>query len=368
MRVIAGLVSCLVLLMLWPVAWGQPVGQDSFDDWLDKVRQEAKLVALGAVVVDVRGDVKAVGVSGHRVKGRSAAVQPEDAWHIGSCTKMLTAALYADLVSQGEAQWGATLPELLPDLAETMDPAWRAVTIEDLLAHRSGLQANPAMVWFTTARFSNAGPADQRTDVAASYLSRPPSAPQGEFLYSNLGYMMAGAAIDRIAARLGKDDYESLFLNAFVTPEEGWGFGPPQDGIEGHARNLFGMLRPRGSSQSADNPVALAPAGTLHVPLVPHAKFVSRFLASNPMNAHLLTAYPDAESDYALGWGVYETEAFGRVFRHTGSNGLWFCMVTLVPEAGLVIIVNTNQYSNRVGEALESATLELARMQAPSQD
>ena len=204
MRRLTGPLALLFLLIAGLPAIAQPTGFDSYDDWLDEARDDAGLIALGAVVADADGDVLMLAVSGQREKGKSAPVEPEDAWHIGSNTKMLTAALYADLVKRGEARWGATLTELFPDLVETIDPAWGAVTIEDLFAHRSGLPANPPGAWFTTSRFSSATPAAQRADLVKSYLAHPPKHPHGEFLYSNLGYMIAGAAIDRIGGAFGQ--------------------------------------------------------------------------------------------------------------------------------------------------------------------
>ena len=296
--------------------------QEDLQQKVDDARREAGLVALGAVVANSDGEILGLAVSGERRKASNDPVLPEDAWHIGSNTKMLTALLYGRLVEQGEAKWGATLPELLPDLADGMDPAWTDITIEHLLSHRSGLAANPGTLWFVTARFSEEDTKTQRTSLAEGFLAEPPSGTPGEFEYSNLGYMIAGAALDRIAMRLGEDDYETLFLKRLVPDEESWGFGPPPKGIEGHAEGFFG-LKARGKGPGADNPPALAPAGTLHVPLAAHARFVSDFLAKDDTEAKLLTPFPDVSSDYALGWIVDTVAGFGAVYAHNGSNTMW---------------------------------------------
>tara|TARA_R100000935_G_scaffold33569_1_gene54041 strand:+ start:132 stop:1229 length:1098 start_codon:yes stop_codon:yes gene_type:complete len=353
-------ILCVMLAAMVLPSRAAPLEADRLQQKLETVREETGLVALGAVVADADGNILGLAVAGERVKGSRDAVQPGDAWHIGSNTKMLTALLYGRLVEQGKASWGATLPELLPDLADEMDPAWNDVTIEHLLSHRSGLAANPGMMWFLTSRASSDPVETQRTKLAKGFLAKPPDGETGTFTYSNLGYIIAGAAIDRIAARQGYENYEALFLSTLVPNGEGWGFGPPKEGLEGHTKNLFGRLKGQGKGLNADNPAALAPAGTLHVPLAAHARFLSQFLHPAAIYGKLMTPYPDSTSDYALGWAVGQHDTLGRYYRHAGSNTIWLSHVTLLPEQGLVIIVNTNQHSEQAGEAMHELAVALA--------
>jgi CubicO group peptidase (beta-lactamase class C family) len=56
------------------------------------------------------------------IAGASRRGRPEDAaaaddpWHIGSCGKSMTAALYARLVEAGRAEWSASIVDLFHDL------------------------------------------------------------------------------------------------------------------------------------------------------------------------------------------------------------------------------------------------------------
>jgi D-alanyl-D-alanine carboxypeptidase len=358
------IIPLLVLAVLGLPSRAAPLSPEQLQQKVESVREEAGLVGLGAVIADAQGDILGLAVDGDRVKGRRDAVQPGDAWHIGSNTKMLTALLYGRLVEQGEAEWGATLPELLPDLADDMDPAWSAVTIEHLLSHSSGLAANPGMMWFLTSRTSDEPVAAQRTKLAKAFLSKPPAGEIGIFTYSNLGYMIAGSILDRAAMRRGHENYEALFLSTLVPAGEGWGFGPPPVGVEGHAKGLLGGLKGQGKGLKADNPPALAPAGTLHVPLAAHARVLSAFLEPDAIHQKLLTPYPDEESTYALGWGIFAPGAYGRFYAHNGSNTMWLSSVSLVPEAGLVVIVNTNSFSDAATAAVNQLAQELTEAYA----
>ena len=121
---------------------------DVLQQKVEAIRKEAGLVALGAVIANAEGDILGLAVAGERRKGAGDAVQPDDAWHLGSNTKMLTALLYGRLVEDGTAKWGATLPELFPDLAGGMDPAWQDVTIEHCSPTAAALPQIPARSGF----------------------------------------------------------------------------------------------------------------------------------------------------------------------------------------------------------------------------
>lgn len=71
-------------------------------------RHKHAVPALGAAVVTRDGGVD-VDVVGVRIRGGDDPVRLDDRWHIGSCGKSITAALYARLVEGGEAEWGARL-------------------------------------------------------------------------------------------------------------------------------------------------------------------------------------------------------------------------------------------------------------------
>ena len=85
--------------------------------------------------------VEGVWVTGTRTFGGAEAVTTSDLWHLGSCTKSMTATLIALLVERGDLDWDKTLPQLLPEFAKSMNPAYADVTLVDLLAHRAGDEA-----------------------------------------------------------------------------------------------------------------------------------------------------------------------------------------------------------------------------------
>jgi CubicO group peptidase (beta-lactamase class C family) len=60
-------------------------------------------------------------VTGTRRAGGTEKVEAGDVWHLGSCTKSMTATLIALMVRRGDLKWDELLPDLLPDVAEDID-------------------------------------------------------------------------------------------------------------------------------------------------------------------------------------------------------------------------------------------------------
>lgn len=108
----------------------------------------AGLVGVAVVHLDAkRGDaastapIALTAVAGVRRIGGDDPIRATDFFQIGSTTKAMTAAVAARLVERGQIAWTTTLAEALPDLAEGMLPAYRVVTLEQLLNHRGGVAA-----------------------------------------------------------------------------------------------------------------------------------------------------------------------------------------------------------------------------------
>ncbi|WP_084397677.1 serine hydrolase domain-containing protein [Henriciella aquimarina] len=337
-------------------ARAQAVDETWLKQAVDETRESHDLIALGAAVAIV-GREPTIAVSGTVSKGSDTPVARTDAWHIGSNTKALTALLYARLAEDGLADWGDSLPDLFPKMAEEMDPAWQDTRIEDLFAHRSGLgQIGP--IWVLARRNDDAPVREQRLATVESRLTKPPAGEPGTFEYSNLNYIVAGAAIERLIEMSWEDAIKAYIFDAEgASWSEGWGFGPPQTGLEGHNRNIVGWRSSVGRGKSADNPEALGPAGTAHVPLASHARLLLQFvdedstLITPDMRDHLLAPWPDETANYAMGLAVSDHPQLGRVYLHNGSNTMWLSRIALVPSHDAVIIVNTNEYSDAAKDA-----------------
>src|SRR6185436_10651049 len=156
---------------------------------------------FGMVAVVLRGErIIAQGAAGVRKRGTAERITIADRFHLGSCTKAMTATLVAMLVEQGKLNWTTTLGELFADTAKPMHPAWEKVTLRQVLAHRSGLRFEEdglAQVFNELVRPPRVRLGtlpQQRLEIARQALARPPVIPPDtKYWYSNVGYVLAGA-------------------------------------------------------------------------------------------------------------------------------------------------------------------------------
>ena len=142
-------------------------------------------------------------------------VRPGDAFHVGSNTKAMTATLVARMVEAGQVSWDDTVADHLGALIDEIDPALARADFRALLTHRSGLVANLgrlASLRLWGARAERDMIAD-RLRYAEAVLGKAPAVPPGEFLYSNAGYVVAGAMLEAAAGR----PWEALRLVAWAS-------------------------------------------------------------------------------------------------------------------------------------------------------
>lgn len=289
---------------------------------------------------------------GVRRLGAPDKVTEDDLWHLGSNGKAMTAALYGRLVDQGRAKWGATVPELFPDL--TIDAAWKTTTVEQLMGHRAGVEERAAFVggWLMKAHGDTRPMQAQRTDVAASTFGKAPGGKPGEFAYANFNYVLVGAAIERITGQSWEDAIQAELFKPLGVTTAGfgaprganpWGHRPARPGAQALPIELT-AVDPAGI---ADNPAALGPAGRVHMSLPDYSRFIRLFLTRGggvlkpETVVKLTTPVPGEGRAYALGWGV-RTEDGGVVLAHEGSNTMWHAVTAISPATGMALIGISN--------------------------
>src|SRR5579872_4671295 len=168
---------------------------------LEPIRARHNLPALAGAIVTEEGAVASAAV-GVRKFGSEVPVTVDDQFHLGSDTKSMTATLIGMLVEEGKFRWDTTLAEALPDLAKTMQPAYRSVTLEQMLAHRAGFSGEswPKRKTFLDMHRLPGAPREQRRIYVETILREEPvAAPGSKYIYSNRSYAVAGAIAERIA-------------------------------------------------------------------------------------------------------------------------------------------------------------------------
>jgi len=324
-------------------------GETSVSELLQPIREKHGVPALAATVVTVGGPQQA-GVVGVRKWGTETPAGSGDLWHLGSNTKAMTAVLAARLVESGKMTWQVTPAELFPEYAEEFRPEFSTVTLMHLLNHRAGIPAN--LDWGLLAQTGTVR--EQRLQaVRMAFSSRPEGPPGTTLLYSNLGYVVAGAMIERVVDRSWEEAMrEGIFAPLGMRSAGFGGVGTPGelDQPWGHSRRG----QPVGENgPGVDNPPVLGPAGCVHCTLADWGRFVADVLrglrGEQPVllssATYRMILLPSAfGADYGLGWGVAERAwGGGTVLNHCGCNTMFYANAWVAPQRGFAILVCCNQ-------------------------
>lgn len=340
------------------------VGDAAITERLLPIREQHELPALAALVL-TSDRVVAVGAVGERKRGTGIPVGLEDQWHLGSETKAMTAALIARLVENGELRWENTLTELFPELGDTADSGWKQVTVRHLLAHRAGLPAN-----LNLGEFRGADAPAERLRAVRENLPQPPSGqPGSNYLYSNLGYILAGAMVERAGGESWEAALrEQIFLPLGMTNAGYGGLGTPGQVDQPWPHRNDGKPMPA-NGPAVDNPPVMGPAARVHAPLADWAKFVQDQLRGARGQSGLLSAAsyrelrtPPFGGDYALGWLVLERPwGGGKVLHHAGDNTMNHASAWLAPHRDFAVLVCANQGGPAAAKACDEAVSALVQ-------
>jgi len=239
--------------------------QENLNSMLTPYLSEYELPAI-AVAVAKNGKIVAAGVAGVRKAGTNISVKINDRFHLGSDTKAFTALLAAMLVEEGKLAWHTTIGEVFPELLEKMDPGIRQVTLEQLLSHTSGIPTDneETLNVYREAMLQEGNLDEMRYWLVKEWVKKPLIFQSGSrFAYSNMGYTIAGAMIERRA----KKTWEELMVERIFIPLKlkTAGLGPQAssgkiDAPIGH-KIIDGKIKAFLSGPNGDVPPILGPAG-----------------------------------------------------------------------------------------------------------
>lgn len=371
-----------IVWFLFPALWlllVKPSGASrDISKILEKERKAQGLPGVAAMVA--RGEkIAAQGVAGFRRIGGSDRIRINDRWHLGSCTKAITATMIGVLAERGVISWDAEIGEILPELAETAQPAYRKVTIEMLLAHRGGIRHEWDVPGLWDILWKREGtPVEERRKMAKALLSQPPKVGPGEYFYSNCGYGIAGHMAETVAGKPWERLVREIVFEPLRMKSAGfgvpWSDEPPTDPWP-HKQDGT----PITPGPFADNPPSIGPGATIHASLGDWAKFVAEHLkGAKGKNGRLLDADTyrrlhlgrdiGGGAEYALGWFVVRRPwaeggwfGKGRCLNHAGSNNSWYSIVWIAPERNFAVIAATNIGGEKIFKKLDATVWAVIR-------
>jgi CubicO group peptidase (beta-lactamase class C family) len=338
----------------------------SLNQLMEQIRARYQLPALAGAIV-TPDKITAIGVAGVRARGTSVPVTIYDKWHMGSCTKAMTATMIARLVEDGRLTWGTTLEQIFG--ANHVHPDLRPATVRQLLGHRAGFKRDAQ--WPST-QYNEAATLRMRRRQAVTQealRTQPAHLPGTTFLYSNLGYVIAG----HIAEFKTGVPWESLMVEGVFRKLKmrDSGFGPPGHNYAVQATGHDKDGNPARRSVDA----VVGPAGTIYCTLSDWARFIAEHLKGPEGESNLLSKErfnelhePLEGQSYALGWDPEHLPAAGgKVLGHRGSNAFWLSIVKVALNKDFAVMAVTNIGGDNAQKAVEEATREMMRLHLKSE-
>jgi CubicO group peptidase (beta-lactamase class C family) len=161
-----------------------------------RVRFSADRDDFSGTVLVTKGDQVIYSASfGRADKARAIPNTADTRFNIGSMDKQFTAVAIGQLVEQGRLRFDARLIDVLPDYPNRA--AAEKITIRHLLSHRAGLGMlfdRPGWDW--KRRY------ERVSDLLPLFATAAPAfEPGSRFAYSNEGFVVLGAVVERLSGR-----------------------------------------------------------------------------------------------------------------------------------------------------------------------
>jgi CubicO group peptidase (beta-lactamase class C family) len=337
----------------------------------EATRQKYNLPSLAGTIVTSKGAGEII-ATGVRKAGTDVAVTPNDKWHLGSDTKVMTTCLLATLIEARKLKWETTMAEVFPEQAKAMSPELQKVALLHLLSHRAGLPPN--LIWRSFAKPGKSLKEQRAAVVEQVATIKLNSEPGTKYEYSNLGYVVAGAMAEKISGKPWEELMQKTVFEPLGMKSAGFGgLGTPGKIDQPWPHQADGKPTEK-NGPDVDNAAVLGPAGTVHCTLGDWAKFIADQLRGARGQGGLLKAesYRQIQtahfgSDYALGWLVADRKwANGKVLTHAGSNTLNYALAWVGPLRDAAFLVCTNMGGNSAAKATDEVTGQMIKSHFPN--
>ncbi|MDQ0728210.1 serine hydrolase [Microbacterium sp. W4I20] len=330
-------------------------------------RAKAHGVPAAAVAVVVDGEIveHAVGVLSTATKVEATT---DSVFQIGSITKVWTATLVMQLVDEGLVELDAPVRQYLPEFALADDAVAAAITVRQLLSHRSGIEGDI---------FTDTGRGD---DAISTYLTLLSDAgqifPPGSFFsYSNAGYVVLGrlvervrdttweqALVERIATPLGlhtvsPSPYEAILHRAAVghvgpdadgvaQPAPFWAMArsnePAGSMLAMSARDLAAFAQAHLRAAAGSSAAGSSAAGTSAGEAPEGSDVLSQDAALAMRTTEVrLPRLAGMGAAWGLGWEI-DREGDGMLFGHDGNTIGQSSFLRIAPDAEAAVVLLTN--------------------------
>lgn len=316
----------------------------------------------GAIIVEMDGTVVLKAGYGWANEERRVGFTPSTIAQVGSLTKQFTATAAVDLARRQKLRFSDPLPKYLEDVPTKA----ASITVHQLLTHTAGLPESCG------ADFDRVS----RKDLTRRCLAHVALSPPGKFAYSNLGYSLLAAVVERASGEAIEGYLTRRFLKPLQMTRTGYFFSESPDGgmavgygdagaqppISDRLRSLnpdFWNLKGNGGMQASAEDMYAWHRALSRGPVI-----------DDGMRQALLTPHARRDDGVAYGYGWFlRVRDDGQVEQvsHTGGDGVFFAASVWRPFDKIYYYLVTNT-GGQAGADLASTVLRILRQDRASTD
>ncbi len=373
-------------LLAWPLCSvptqdqaRRPVDHQAIDALVRKAQQEWQVPGVAVGIVR-KGEVVYLKGHGLRSLATREPVTPDTLFPIASCTKAFTTTLLAQLVGEGKLSWDDPPRKYVPAFRLSDPLADRAVTLRDLLCHRTGL-AGHDWLW-------HHAPWSLQESIRRAGLLPLDRPLRSAFQYQSTMFTVAGFA----AAKVGGAEWDELVRRRLLQP-----LGMKDTVCTSREARRAARREPAGGELAAghhyneqgvvegmdgffmENP---DPAGSIHSSArdlcrwlqfhLDEGKVAGRSLVAaralaethTPQMVIPLTGLTrrihseTVQMSYGMGWVIHDYRG-KLLWSHAGAIDGYRAHLTLVPSEGLGLVLLNNLHQTQMNQALCNGLLDL---------
>ncbi len=312
---------------------------DGVDDYVKAQMQKRQIPGLSLAVIK---DEKVVKTQGYGFASLELQVPatPHTVYEIGSISKQFTAAVVMMLVEEGKVRLQDSIAYYLAQLP----PAWRKVSIRQLLTHTSGIPDFEPVIGYSSYR-------NAYTDesLLKAVADRPMDFSPGEsWNYSNTGYVLLGMLLEKVTGKAyGQIMRERIFQPCGMV--ESRESDPPAvipNRADGYALEAKTIV-----NRDPMQPTACKGAGTLVSTVLDLAKWDAALSSESLLEKTSLEEMwkPVALNDgktfpYGFGWFLEPWQGHKNL-SHSGGTAGFTTVISRFGDDHLTVVLLTNLYS-----------------------
>jgi CubicO group peptidase (beta-lactamase class C family) len=346
-----------------PAQTSPPKQLKNIDAYVEKAMSDWRIPGISIAVVK---DDKVIYAKGFGVRefGKPEKVDEQTIFPVGSITKSFTAAGVGLLVDEKKMAWDDAATKYLPDFQFYDQHLTQAVTIRDLLAHRTGLpRANGTLL----------SPYNRAETLRRMRFLKPVAGLRSAFTYNNQMYLAAGTALEKAA----QTSWEEFIKQRFFAPLKMTASNLSVAALKNEKNRAASHVVVSDKVQTLpfDDKDSIAPAGAINSNAVDLANWARLFLGSGkfegkqilsptavrimhgqqtviPVGSLSQKLFPSTHfQGYGLGWFVRDYRG-RKVVEHGGNVDGMTAHIGLLPEENLGVVILSNMSNSPAPEAI----------------